>query len=403
MEGTKASGCSHAEEIYKEISRTDRRKTGIFFSGTEWADVIYRAIPAGAWHRFIDPNVGIGDLLSRIVADLPLSYDFRSTVTRWRSTLAGTDIEARFADLAWARILQLLKCRIEAEGMEVEIQDLEWASLRSPFTVGDFLRMKASINPGDCVVMNPPFQLIKSEGESVSWGSGLKSAASLHLSKVLESAPDGVAVVALIPDVIRSGSSYRKFREYLGFRMDVHSFEPQGNFGSSADVDVALLVGITRKKIDISTVDCSHVVNEGVLGREFMVSVGPVVPHRTGTGGARRPYFTARTSLDWSIVKKASFTASYDARAFKGPFVLIKRTSSPSDKYRAKASIVDIREEVLVENHLIVCRPKDGRLDTCKKLMASLKTQYVNEWLNSRIRCRHLTVAVIKEMPIGKG
>ncbi len=53
-----------------------------------------------------------------------------------------------------------------------------------------------------------------------------------------------------------------------------------------------------------------------------------------------------------------------------------------------------------VENHLIVLRPKDGTIGKCKKLVKFLKGESTNQWFNQRIRCRHLTVSAVKDMPL---
>jgi len=53
----------------------------------------------------------------------------------------------------------------------------------------------------------------------------------------------------------------------------------------------------------------------------------------------------------------------------------------------------------LVENHLIVLTPKDGSSDTCRRAIDLLDSTLARQWLDERIRCRHLTVRAILEMP----
>jgi hypothetical protein len=52
-----------------------------------------------------------------------------------------------------------------------------------------------------------------------------------------------------------------------------------------------------------------------------------------------------------------------------------------------------------VENHLIVLRPKDGTIGACREVLGILKDERTTRWLNERIRCRHLTVAALDELP----
>ena len=56
---------------------------------------------------------------------------------------------------------------------------------------------------------------------------------------------------------------------------------------------------------------------------------------------------------------------------------------------------------VAVENHLIVVKPKNSSLSDCKKLMNILRSENTNNFLNKRIRLRHLTIQMVKDIPIG--
>jgi hypothetical protein len=57
----------------------------------------------------------------------------------------------------------------------------------------------------------------------------------------------------------------------------------------------------------------------------------------------------------------------------------------------------------VIENHMIVVKPKDGKVKTCKMLMKILQCQQTNDFLNNRIRLRHLTVGVVKDIPVNGG
>lgn len=57
---------------------------------------------------------------------------------------------------------------------------------------------------------------------------------------------------------------------------------------------------------------------------------------------------------------------AFDGKVIQPPCILIKRTSSPSDKFRAAATLVNLKQPIAVENHLIVVTPKDGKLKSCK-------------------------------------
>ena len=70
------------------------------------------------------------------------------------------------------------------------------------------------------------------------------------------------------------------------------------------------------------------------------------------------------------------------------------------DKNRAIGTIINTPSPVYVDNHLVVLIPKTGTMADCKALIKNLKDSRTDEWLNNQIRCRHLTVKSISEIPI---
>jgi hypothetical protein len=47
--------------------------------------------------------------------------------------------------------------------------------------------------------------------------------------------------------------------------------------------------------------------------------------------------------------------------------------------------------------------PHDLSLESCKELILRLRSMETDEWLNERIRCRHLTVSALNELPWWNG
>ena len=70
------------------------------------------------------------------------------------------------------------------------------------------------------------------------------------------------------------------------------------------------------------------------------------------------------------------------------------------DAQRAIATIINSKRNVYVDNHLIVLQPKSGTLNDCKKMLENLKKIETDNWINNKIRCRHLTVKVVAKIPI---
>ncbi len=380
-------------EVYAQLDRASRRSTGVFFSGRDWASALVKKIPSGKWRRYIDPSAGTGDLLIEIATHFRKKEDLGSTLENWSSRLVAIDLELEFLRIFWLRLvsLALIKHRMLHE------PDMALFSPPESIKSGDFLDIDFDFKRGDCLVTNPPYQRIIKEGQGN--GSGMRSAAAFHLEKVTRSSCKGVGLVALVPDVLRCGRNYQKFRSHLRQSMSTLEIEPQGQFSCGVDVDVAIISGLIGKGGGERPVEA---VANGTFERVadlYKVSVGSVVPHRDVEDGALLPYIVARSLQRWGVLTDAVHWAAYSSKKVSGPFVVIRRTSSPSDKKRAVATVIDVNCPVLVENHLIVVQPLNGGLQECIDLVCSLEDPRTDMWLNEQMRCRHLTVGAIKELP----
>ena len=390
--------------VYGVLTREDRREQGIFFSGEDWARSMASLVDVTQWKRFIDPSAGIGDLLLAISHQLPLEKDLAATLTAWSRVLYAVDLRSSFLEIAWARVRALAGTRHGLHGSSGTNNDSNATpkSLPIGFTVSDALTVNFELARGDCVIMNPPYQRTQApKGSAV--GSGLRTAAGLHLEHIIAQAPEGVGIIALIPDVIRSGSSYRNFRQHLARRLDIRLLQPAGHFGDSANVDVSLLVGITKDpQSGQPEIKQEQKPSKSTLTIEDVASVrvGPVVPHRTAETGERVGYLTTRNVPVGVELLAPVETATYDTRLEKAPFVVIRRTSSPRDRQRIRASVIRGTGSWLIENHLIVVTPKIHTLAECRRLQGALSDSRSNIWLNDRIRCRHLTVSAIRSLPL---
>lgn len=56
-------------------------------------------------------------------------------------------------------------------------------------------------------------------------------------------------------------------------------------------------------------------------------------------------------------------------------------------------------QPLAVDNHLITAKPQNGGEVECKRLLEVLESPEVSRWLDERIRCRHLTVGVVRSLP----
>ncbi|MGY2223929.1 hypothetical protein ACW9IK_14675 [Pseudomonas gingeri] len=387
----------HATDfVYNTLSLSDRRRHGVFFSGSAWAKKILAGHDLTQWRRFVDPSVGVGDLLIEVCHTLPLRSTVNETIMHWATLLVAVDIRKSFLDIAWMRIQAFAFHRHSIE--KGQASKITFSKLPESFLVGDILSINLNLRQSDCIIMNPPYQRIQAP-ESSFVGKGKRSAAALHLEHILLQAPPGLRIFALIPDVLRSGSSYTKFRTELKNKTEIHSLNPSGAFGVQADVDVSILIATSKKHEETLPTAEENTPQNKCVEDFFSVSVGPVVPHRTPTTGRLHGYFTAKNAGASAEISSPTEFATYNCRLDKGPFVMVRRTSSPSDKKRARSTLFASHKKVLIENHLLILKPKDNKLSTCRSLLRILDDDGTNAWLNQHIRCRHLTVGALKSLP----
>ena len=167
-----------------------------------------------------------------------------------------------------------------------------------------------------------------------------------------------------------------------------------GRFDKQTDVDVFLI----SNQIDQTTdKKCSQ--DPDTISKYFDVHVGSIVPHRDEEIGQERFYLTAKNTPTGGELIEFQKKIRSKRAPFIGPFLVVKRTSSPSDKRRCAATVINSTERIYVENHLIVLLPKDNSVESCRKALLFFNSDDCDKIINARIRCRHLTVPSIKNLP----
>lgn len=373
------------------------RNSGIFFTGQNIArKLLSLESPNTLKDKTVyDPCCGVGDLLLMASHSFPIGKTLDVTLRDWGERLFGNDQINEFVELTKIRIILAALNRGARPDIDISTAKQHLHNISCADTlVKDFKYPEVNI-----ILLNPPYSKTVSE-LSNPWATGSVSQAAIYLERMIRSASTGVRVLAILPDVLRAGSRYDKWRYLINKIGAPKQIKIIGRFDEHTDVDVFIgkfIVGnIQEKKTWWSTNGSKETHTK--LGELFNVSVGPVVPYRDPKRGTNYLYVTAKDIRLWGkeIPKKKR---KFQGTVFTPPFVVIKRTSSPADKYRAGASVITGKHDVAVENHLIVLSPKDRLLVTCEEILKSLQNKKTNDWLNERIRCRHLTVAAIKEMP----
>lgn len=390
-------------ELRRRVPLNYRQEIGAFFTGENLRQIVFNSfsedpIETALW----DPACGAGDLLLTYAKRLPVDPSIERTIKNWGKVIFGNDIEALFLRAAKSRLVLLAYARGARRKSKNKV------ALGNTFPN---LKKRNSLTkkftpPKANIVLNPPFISIQAD-KNCEWGKGNVSAAGVFVEMCVKKSLPGTRIVAILPDVLRTGTRYAQWRALIKKHSEIEKVDIYGSFDPQADVDVFVLELTTKssKKSFISKDWAWGNTDNAATERiehYFSISVGPVVPHRHKEVGEELPYLHARESPAWGMLDEISTRRRFSGRTHQPPFVVIRRTSSPSDRERAIGTIINCTEAVAVENHLIICKPHDNSLETCKILLETLKSNSTNEWLNSRIRCRHLTVGSIKEVPLLK-
>ena len=388
-----------AAKLRQTMPATVRRAHGAFFS-----DSRLRATALAKWPPsdeidgpILDPAMGGGDLLIEAAMRLPVKEDVASTLLLWGERLHGRDIDPQFVRLAKARLVLLAaaRCTSRTEAPDIHLEDI-----LPGITVGDGLELLNRGWPASQILMNPPFTLYNAE-RSTAWANGRTNLAAAFLAAAVDKAESGTLLAAILPDVIRTGTRYEKLRALVSERLTQADVAAYGQFDRWTDIDVFVLRGSVSKDGNGSSEIEWWSSSEGeTVADRFHVHVGPVVPHRDNESSVQRPYLHAReTPTAGTFDSLKAPRRAFEKRLFSPPFVVVRRTSRPGERLRGSGTIILGSKGVLVENHLIVLQPKNSSLDACEELVQMLKSKRAKQWLDGRIRCRHLTTRALSEMP----
>jgi hypothetical protein len=386
-------------QLRQHLSPEERRTAGTFFTGAAFASQLALSAVSTARKRsvFIDPACGAGDLLLACARELPTKRDPLSTLEYWGGRLIGYDIEPLLVDMARVRLGILAKERCAKRA------DISRIDLRKALP---FIKVGSGTEPWEIphkdvvVVTNPPFGY-RSAPENCDWASGRICQAAHFIERCLSQTPQPQTIFAILPEVVRSGSRYARWRDLICRCASIRNVETLGLFDSWTDVDVfSLELSLSSPVPDRKGWHIETKPYATTLGTLFNFHIGPVVPYRHKSSGTFHPFLVAKNLPTWSDISATDSRIRTKTRLFKPPFIIVRRTSRPGDRNRAVGSTVIASEEVAVENHLIVAKPKDERLATCRRVLESLRDPRTNQWLDERIRCRHLTIQVLEELPI---
>lgn len=390
-----------AAELRRLVPLSYRRQVGAFFTPSNLRARVTEVLKATLAESYLDPTCGAGDLLLAATEVMPIGRTLSETLADWEGKLHGWDLHDEFIQTARRRILlSALKRHSDANGKFEEPTEV-------PIILSNIEQADAHHQEQrrvDAVVLNPPFTRTPAP-KGCNWAQGKTSSAAMFFLDSLRHVKKGGYIVAILPDSLRSGTNFTKWRTTVECHTDVLSVERLGVFDEHTDIDVFLLVAQVRE-----TGPGRHKVawwSEPAVGRTvgdlFEVRVGTVVDNRDSREGANRPYLVARDLPSTGRMGTPHRQRLFTGRVFQPPFVAIRRTSRPSDKpsSRAPGVLITGSEDVAVDNHLLIAKPLKGGVKACMELVKLLNSPSTSDILDDRISCRHLTVSAIKKIPWG--
>jgi len=383
------------DQLRRLVPLSDRRKASTFFTGSALRARLVapykHEIRRGA--AVIDPACGVGDLLIAAIYSLPKSWTTSKIAEHATSHFSGSEIIPTLAEVAQER----LSLAVQSHSRHRQSQLLPPA--QGHVKVANSSGLEPNVLAyADIVLLNPPFGRVRLPKQS--WGQGLATEAAPFTLSVVKNCKPGARIAAILPDALRSGPRYARWREEVRRFVKIEDIEIVGEFDRWTSIDVF----IARLKVESgsdSDLEQSQ-KHRPALGTLASVHVGDVVPHRHLAIGPEVPYLTVATVPVGGTINRAP-TRRFPGRTHSGPLVVARRTSAAGNGGRPRLQTSVVPEWIgaaAVENHLLVIKPKNNSMAACEMLANSLRDISVTEWLNTASRTRHLTCQVVRDIPL---
>ena len=181
-----------------------RKASGAFFTNsllrTRAASYINSTISPKS--IIFDPACGAGDLLIACTSHLSIEKDLESTLLQWGNQLSGLDIHPEFVRAAKARLFLAAIERMPKCNIRRQYDPNDWFPL---IQVGDGLSNNELVKKTTHIILNPPFGMTPAP-DKCHWTSGQVSMAALFLERIIANAQPNTHLIAILPDVIRTGT-----------------------------------------------------------------------------------------------------------------------------------------------------------------------------------------------------
>ena len=263
--------------LRESISINTLKENGIFFTGHMLAKKLIQPISKSIIYgnTILDPACGTGDLLLACAEHLPIYKEFEITIDYWGKKLFGYDIYNQFIETTKLRLL-LLAIK---KGLKIPKKIIDSSQYFPNIKIKNFLEKNIVPQGIKTIVLNPPYTC-SVIANPCSWGQGKISNAALFIEKCVKEFETGTRIVALLPDVLRTGSRYAKWRKTISTFSIQRKTNIIGKFDALTDIDVFKLdiqIKYNNRAIDNWHADLNNYKNK-VVSDFFKVRVGAVVP-----------------------------------------------------------------------------------------------------------------------------
>jgi hypothetical protein len=390
-----------SQELRRLYSTISLRHTGTYFTGSTLANRLISTLSETIQQTkmVLDPACGSGDLLVAYARHLPVKPDLTGTLRDWGKCLAGFDINSAFIETTLFRLALLAMERISFKG-EDPFHKMAFANLFPNIRVQSGMeKWDLPVAPSH-IIVNPPFSYSVAE-KGCEWANGRISQAAAFIDACLQNASKDARIYAILPDVLRTGSRYERWRKMIMEKTRISSIEIVGQFDKLTEISVFLLeLELSKRDLKQKVDWIRHPKNDEHTVKDFFnIHVGTVVPFRLDGTGDWCAFADSQGLKPWDNVNSIDKHIRFKGATFIPPFVAIRRTSKPDYPIRCIGTLIVGHTPVAVENHFIVALPHDKKVGTCEELLKRLKSDSATRWMNERIRCRHLTVGSLGDLP----
>ena len=240
-----------SERLRQLVPLATRRTHGAFFTTGAVRESFSKVLhdQPQSTSRFWDPSCGAGDLLLAASEHLPVGTSTDETLAIWSRSLRGSDLQPEFVAAARLRLYLAAARRTRETGFEPRQSDGHrgWTALRSLRVEDGLAALHSARSFSGNVLLNPPFGAMPADRQW-SWASGTVSQAAVFTLAASKALSLGCHLTAVLPDVLRSGSRYERWRQLVAEHLSLQAVQTQGQFDPHTDIHVFLMSGTRQRR-----------------------------------------------------------------------------------------------------------------------------------------------------------